>query len=100
MSKFDGIFGAAKERAKSKGKVSARGKGKTPRADATPVLRPGRPAGPAGGKRSDPDYMQISAYVRKQTHADAKIALLREGKRRELSELIEELIAEWLKART
>ncbi|MEP0920078.1 hypothetical protein NC981_25115 [Leptolyngbya sp. DQ-M1] len=44
------------------------------------------------GKRSDPDYEQVTAYIRKDTHRDIKIALLQEGQGREFSELVQELL--------
>jgi hypothetical protein len=50
------------------------------------------------GKRSDGDYRQVSAYIRKDTHHQVKIALLQEE--REFSELVEELLSGWLEART
>jgi hypothetical protein len=56
----------------------------------------GRPA----GKRTDPAFVQVTAYIRKDTHRDVKIELLREGKGREFSELIEQLLSDWLKRRT
>ncbi len=46
------------------------------------------------GKRSDPDYTQISAYIRKDTHRAVMQAIVT---KRDLSDLIEELFAEWLK---
>lgn len=57
--------------------------------------RVGRP----NAKRSDPDFVQTTAYVRKQTHRAVKIALLVEGQEREYSELIESLLADWLKSK-
>jgi hypothetical protein len=50
------------------------------------------------GKRSDDDYRQVSAYIRKDTHQRVKIALLQEEQ--EFSELIEELLSGWLQTRT
>jgi hypothetical protein len=47
-------------------------------------------------KRSDPDFVGLTTYVRRDTHTRAKIALLQEGKGRELSELVEDLIYSWL----
>lgn len=55
------------------------------------------------GKRSHPDYEQVTAYIRKETHTAAKIALLEDGQngqKREFSELIQELLEQWLKSRT
>ncbi len=47
-------------------------------------------------KRSDPDFVGLTTYVRRDTHTRAKIALLQEGKGRELSELVEDLLCGWL----
>ncbi len=52
----------------------------------------GRPT----AKRSDPDFMQVTAYIRKETHRKTKIRLLEEGQGREFSELVEVLLEEWL----
>lgn len=57
--------------------------------------RRGRP----NGKRSDPDYVGFTTYIRKDTHYEVKVALLQEKKGRELSMLVEELLAHWLKSR-
>lgn len=48
------------------------------------------------GRRSDPEYTQISAYVRKDTLRDVKVELLRNGDDRNLSELVEDLLRGWL----
>jgi len=56
--------------------------------------RRGRPP----GKRSHPDFEQITAYIRKDTHHAVKIELLNNGK--EFSELVEELLGQWLKSST
>jgi hypothetical protein len=67
--------------------------------DQAPTLQdPGRPSAPAAGKRSDSDYKQVSAYIRKDTHFKVKLALLQEGG--EFSELVEELLGEWVASRT
>ena len=50
------------------------------------------------GKRSDSEYRQVSAYIRRDTHRKVKIALLEEN--REFSELVEELLRSWLDRRT
>jgi hypothetical protein len=55
--------------------------------------RRGRPL----GKRSHPDFEQITAYIRKHTHHAAKITLLKNGGK-EFSELVEELLNQWLKS--
>ena len=59
---------------------------------------PSRRAAPSAGKRSDSEYKQVSAYIRRDTHFKVKLALLQEG--REFSELVEELLGEWIASRT
>lgn len=58
----------------------------------TDTARRGRPP----GKRSNPDFEQVTIYIRKKTHQDAKITLLKSGERQEFSELIEALLGDWL----
>lgn len=74
-SKFDGIFAA-------KGTGAKHASPPAPRASKRPT-----------GKRSDPAYTQITAYIRKDTHESVMRAIY---KRQELSELIEEQLAAWL----
>lgn len=88
MSKFDKLLSTAKGRDKTSAKKSSQG-------SEIPAKRRGRPT----GKRSDPDFEQTTAYIRKDTHRNVKIALLEEGEGREYSELVEELLSKWLKAR-
>lgn len=57
--------------------------------------RRGRPR----GKRSHPDFEQITAYISKQTYRDTKIALLQNGEGQQFSELVENLLGDWLKSR-
>lgn len=52
----------------------------------------GRPT----AKRSDPAFLQVTAYIRKETHRKTKIRLLEEGQGREFSELVEVMLEEWL----
>lgn len=95
MSKFDSLFearGAAGGPGK-KAKNAAKG-GKAQAAGAEPRRR-GRPS----GKRSDPDYVGFTTYIRKDTHHEVKLALLQEKRGRELSELVEDLLSNWLKSR-
>jgi len=44
-----------------------------------------------------PDFEQITAYIRKDTHHAVKIELLKNG-HKEFSELVEELLHQWLKS--
>jgi hypothetical protein len=56
--------------------------------------RLGRPP----GKRRDPEFEQVTAYIRKETHQSVKIELLKNG-RQEFSALVEGLLQQWLNAR-
>ena len=48
------------------------------------------------GKRSNPGYTQITAYVRTRTINDVKVKLIMQGSKQDASELIEELLSAWL----
>lgn len=84
MSKFRGIFDARRAQ-------------DTEDAQQPPKRGRGRPKGSAGGKRDDEHYTQASAYILRKTHKKVKAALIEDEK--EFSELIEELLTEWLEAR-
>ena len=57
-----------------------------------------RAEGGGGGKRSNAEYRQVSAYIRKDTHRKVKMALLEEEQ--EFSELVGQLLEDWLAARS
>lgn len=48
------------------------------------------------GRRSDPDYMQASSYMLRRMRRQVDRALLNDPSERDYSELIEELVREWL----
>ena len=54
---------------------------------------------PRTGKRSNPDYKQISALIRKDTHLSVARALLDEHASRDVSDLLQELLEGWLERR-
>lgn len=60
--------------------------------ETAPVAKRGRPGG--HGKRLNPDYSQVTAYIPAKLHDETKINLIRGGKR-EFSELVEELLIAW-----
>lgn len=76
-------------------KFSALKEAKTP----TTKQGRGRPAGTSTGKSSDPNYTAALAYIRKDTHQAVKVALINAGQQQDFSELVEELLAKWLKTR-
>lgn len=115
MSKFDKIFEAREAEAADAEVITVKKptvsksdekRKKIPRSNGSVSVEPesgieltkqinpkrGRPT----AKRSDPDFVGLTTYVRRDTHTRAKIALLQEGKGRELSELVEDLIYNWL----
>jgi hypothetical protein len=46
-------------------------------------------------KSSDPGYTKFTTYIRKSTHLGVKTRLV--SKEKELSDLVEELLSNWLK---
>lgn len=46
-------------------------------------------------KSADPAYMKFTTYIRKSTHLGVKTRLV--SKRKELSDLVEELLSNWLR---
>lgn len=51
------------------------------------------------GKSSNSDYTQVLTYVRRDTHNRVKAALIFDERKRDLSDLVEELLAGWLKGK-
>lgn len=49
------------------------------------------------GKSADPAFTKLTAYIRKDTHQAVKIRLLQEGQGREFSEIVQQLLEDWLK---
>lgn len=83
MSKFNDILKAAQARNQD---------GETPVQAEPKPHSSGRPR----GKRSNPDYEQVTAYIKRETYRNTKIALLQQGDNQEFSELVEQLLSEWL----
>lgn len=77
MSKFDGVLGR-----RAKTEVPAT------------VARPARQ-----GKSSDPEYQKTTVYLPKQLHRDVKIACLQADPPLDMSDVIEQKLADWLTAR-
>ena len=59
-----------------------------PPSPTTPKM--GRPA----GKKTNPEYTQVTVYLRKDIHRRAKKILIDDG--REFSELVDELVSNWV----
>jgi hypothetical protein len=72
-----------------------------PVVQAAPVLIPeeGRGRGrPATGKRSNPQWKLYSHFLKKQTQRAAAAKLQAEDNGRDLSDVLQELLENWLKA--
>ncbi len=93
MSKFGAIKRASKARESQPVSTPERAVTAEEKAEAKPKKR-GRPK----GKRSNPAFTQVTAYMRKDTYKNAQKALLDEDE--EFSELVEDLVSKWLKSRS
>jgi len=49
------------------------------------------------GKRSNPSYEQVTAYIRKDTYRQTKVALLQGDEERDFSQLVEDLLCAYLR---
>ena len=54
---------------------------------------------PRTGKRSDPEYRQVSAWIRRDTYDRVTRRLFTKENRREFSELVQSLLEDWLRER-
>jgi len=63
--------------------------------DLSPSLPPTAPKmGRPTGKSSDPNYIQVTVYLRKSVHQTARKMLIDE--RRQFSDLVDELVSQWI----
>jgi len=102
MSQFDSLF-----KTDAKPKTEKKPKHKSPPKKSVSSLSPttatDKPAPPAknekraSGKSSNSDYTQVLTYVKKDTHNAVKAALIYDHEKRDLSDLVEELLADWIK---
>jgi hypothetical protein len=90
-SKFDAVLGQRRT-ARSEQVVSTTEPTQT--VETTKASNRGRGRPP--GKRTNPDYQQVTIYIPRALHDQAKIALIQEG-RKEFSELIGDLLASWIR---
>jgi hypothetical protein len=81
MSKFTSVLEAAR--------------GRDVQEEPAPIIRIAR--GRPKGKRSDPSFEQVTAYIRKDTYLKVKMSLLQEGGDRDFSDVVEELLSEFLR---
>jgi hypothetical protein len=89
-SKFSGALAKLKQRPTS---PSAAPRAVRPAPETAPVRGKGRPP----GKRSDPDYQPTTVLLRKHTKKTASRLLEDASTGQDLSELIEQLLTEWIR---
>ena len=87
-SKFDAVLGQRRTA------PSEQADSTEPAVETTKAINRGRGRPP--GKRTNPDYQQVTIYIPRTLHDQAKIALIQEG-RKEFSELIGDLLASWIR---
>ena len=66
-----------------------------PQESESPAPSPSKIGRPRG-KKSDPDYRQVTVYLREEVHRAAKKRLLDQDK--QFSELVDELVDQWVKS--
>ena len=101
-SRFSDLFQPKKETKQTPAPARKRGQKRARTADlaAVPSIQPETQeitVTRAVGKRSKADHTQVSAYIPKDTHKRVKAALIDDG--RDFSELVNDLLAEWLSSR-
>jgi hypothetical protein len=94
-SKFKGILDRAKDR-----EIEPEAETVTPPSPAPLATASSKKRGRPSGKRSDDQFIQITAYIHKETHRDVKIALLKSNADQDFSELVDGLLADWLRLNT
>lgn len=77
------------DRSRGAARLSSTGRGRVPAPVAAPERRgPGRPP----GKRSDPEYRQVTGLIRRDVHVAVLKQMLDEGRTRDMGALLEELL--------
>jgi hypothetical protein len=88
QSKFSGVLAKLKQRPAAAQSIAR----PEPPVNREPVRGRGRPP----GKRSDPDYQPTTVLIRKQTKKTAARLLEDIDSGQDLSDLIEQLLTEWI----
>ncbi|AZI45069.1 hypothetical protein EHF33_19490 (plasmid) [Deinococcus psychrotolerans] len=87
MTKFSGLREARERRKQDDSALT--------QVDLPPSSVSPKKVGRPPGKRSNPDYQQVTALLHAQTYLKVRQRLLAEN--REVSELINDLLVDWLK---
>ncbi len=97
MSQFASLFKTddiTKKETKPKPQLTKRAESPPPPALKTTAAQSEKRA---GGKSSNSDFTQVLTYIKKDTHNRVKAELIFDDEKRDLSDLVEELLAGWLK---
>jgi len=95
MSQFADLF-VDKELGKPPTMSAPKKAMRTPPSRTKAVLKPAeKPKGKSADKET---YTQVLTYIRKDTHNAVKAALIYDLEKRDLSDLVEELLADWVQA--
>ncbi len=99
MSQFDALF-QTDTKSKKEIKPKTKQARKKPEASLSPAAKePPKAVAPkrTTGKSSNADYTQVLTYVRRDTHNAVRAALIFDERKRDLSDLVEELLDGWVK---
>ena len=91
-SKFDAVLGQRRTEPSEQTPLTE----STQTHDTNQTIKRGK--GRPTGKRTNPDYQQVTVYIPRTLHDQVKITLIQEG-RKEFSELVGELLAKWIEQR-
>ena len=96
MSKFEGIRRARQPDTQPPDNPSTQKSDspeiQPPELSGTRQPRKGRPR----GKRSDPSFEQVTAYIPKELYRRVKVRILESGRDQDFSEVVADLLGEWL----
>lgn len=92
MSQFD-ILDQVKTASQKKPKLKTREANKS---TVSPPSRAMKPKGRSPGKSNDDRYFQIGPYIKRTTYIEIKKRLIDDHKNRDLSDLVEELLSQWI----
>ncbi len=94
-SKFSGMLRNRKKSKLSQSNIDSQPTEITSKEDKSTDNIP-KKVGRPKGKRSNPNYTQISTFINKANYESAKIKLIKEGKKRDFGDLIDEFLEQWL----
>ncbi len=102
-NRFKDVINAARNREQAAPTVpytdrpqEGREHGAVPNQAAQPVREPAKRGRPPGGKRNNPDYEQVAAYVPKELYRQVQIRLLQMEPKGQFSDLVEFLLNKWI----